>query len=332
VTRTAIALLLALVVAAAPTAAAQEPPPACPPDKTMDAVVTAQERGEDVPIVATHEVDLAADVADRTSPVSSSPDHVVITPEPGVRVTAGRGANIAVFAPSASTLTLVVSWRQSTDPSNFDETATCSASEIVTLPVLTANPAYGAKQPNPGPPRGDYTFAVVPTLKQPDLRPLEISVRSTGHARYPRASERLRRWTLPMRTAEQVKYHSRLPNLAYATTPQKCKFWWVTCGPTFAHLAQLNTDNRGRPDLSGSNSILRDLAYSQPARWAARYGIVITATPGARRPNAWGYDIQVRQGGRLLARVRRAGRCRQEHRSSGIFDHCKLSRSSTLLR
>jgi hypothetical protein len=59
---------------------------------------------------------------------------------------------------------------------------------------------------------------------------------------------------------------------------------------------------------------------------------VITGTPGAKRPNAWGYDIQVTQGGRLVARVRRAGRCRTEHRSFGIYDHCKLSKSSTLLR
>jgi hypothetical protein len=331
VIRTTVALLVAIVAAAAPTAAAQEAP--CPPGKTMDARVTAQESGEEVPIVATHEVDLAADVADRTSPVSSSPDHVVITPEAGVRVTAGRGANLAVLAPSAPTLTVVVSWRQSTDPANFGETATCSGSQTITLPVVAANPAYGAKQPNPGPPTGDYTFAVVPTARQPDLRPLDISIRSTGHARYPRASERLRRWTLPMRTAEQIRYHSRLPNLAYATTAQKCKFWWLTCGPTFAHVAQLNVNSRGTgPDLSGSNAVLRSLAYSQPARWAARFGITITATPGARRPNAWGYDIQVRQGGRLLARVRRAGRCRTEHRSYGLFDHCKLSRSSTLLR
>ena len=63
-------------------------------------------------------------------------------------------------------------------------------------------------------------FAVVPTAKRPDLRPLEVSVRNTNHVRYPRASERLRTWTVPMRTAEQLKYHTRLPNLAYATTTQ----------------------------------------------------------------------------------------------------------------
>jgi hypothetical protein len=322
----------AAAIALPHTAAAQELP-ACPSDKTMDARVTSQERGAESPIVATHEVTLEADVADRVSPVSSSPDHVAITPEAGVQVVKGQGSSIFILAPATSTLTVVVTWRQSTDPSNFDETGRCTGSQTITLPVLSATPARGAKQPNPGPATGDYTFAIAAATKRPDLRPLEISVRSTGHARYPRASERLRRWTLPMRTAEQVNYHKRLPNLAYATTAQKCRFWWFTCGPTFAHLAQLNVNSRGTgPDLSGSNSILRDLAYTQPARWAARFGIVITATPGALRPNAWGYDIQVRQGGRLLARVRRAGRCRTEHRSYGLFDHCKLSRSSTLLR
>jgi hypothetical protein len=40
----------------------------------------------------------------------------------------------------------------------------------------------------------------------------------------------------------------------------------------------------------------------------------------------------VKQAGRLLARVRRAGRCVDERRSTGIFHNCRLARSRTLLR
>ena len=317
--------LVVLAISLPATTAAQGPAP-CSPDKAGHATLRTEDEGREDVVVATHEVDVIADLPGDT-------DHVQITPQGGGTLVGRNGANVDVIAPAASALTLVVTWRQSADPSNQEETARCSASQTITLPLLAANPARGAKQPNPGPPGGDYTFAIAAANKRPDLRPLEISVRSTGHARYPRASERLRTWTLPMRTGEQLRYRTHLPNLAYATTRQKCRFWWFTCGPTFANLAQLNVNRRGTgPDLSGSNSILRDLAYTQPARWAARYGITINGTPGAKRPNAWGYDIRVSQGGRLLARVRRAGRCRTEHRSFGIYDHCSLSKSSTLLR
>jgi hypothetical protein len=39
-------------------------------------------------------------------------------------------------------------------------------------------------------------------------------------------------------------------------------------------VAQLNINDRGRPDLDGNNAILRSLAFTQPARWAAEFGIV----------------------------------------------------------
>jgi hypothetical protein len=331
--------IAALLLALPATAAAQEPP-VCAPDKTMDARLAADEGGETTAIVATHEVDLTADIADRSSGLSRPPDHIVITPEAGVQVIGrAQGSTIAIFAPASPTLTVTVSWQQTTDPANYDETAKCSASHTFTLPVLAATPARGAKQPNPGPATGDYTFAIAAgEAKRADLRPLEVSIRSTAHRRFPRANERLRTWTVPMRTSEQLKYHSRLPNLAYATTPQKCRYWYLTCGPVFAHVASLNLDdkalNRGieRPDLDGSNAILRTLAYTQPARWASPFGIVISANPGVASPQLFGYDIQVRQAGRLLARVRRAGRCRTERRRTGIFRNCKLARSSTLLR
>jgi hypothetical protein len=335
----AVALVTSLAVLPS-TAAAQEPAP-CAPDKTMDARLTTQEGGQTGRLVATHEVDLTVDIADRTAPVSSSPDHIVITPQAGVRVLgkSSGGSTIAIFAPTTPTLTVAASWRQSTDPSNLDETAKCSGSHVFTLLVTAAIPARGAKQPNPGPDNGNYTFAVAAAeAKRADLRPLEVSIRSTGHARLPRANERLRRWVVPMRTAEQLKYKGHLPNPAYATTAQMCRYWWMTCGPTFGEVASLNVDDRGlnrgieRPDLDGSNSILQGLAYTQPARWAAPYGIVINARPGAAKVQRFGYDVQVRQGGRLLARVRRAGRCGSERRSFGIFYSCHLVRSSTLLR
>jgi len=176
------------------------------------------------------------------------------------------------------------------------------------------------------------SFAVAPALKRPNLSPLEISIRSTSRVRYPRANERLVRWAVPMRTGDQLKYKGRLPNLAYATFAQKCRFWWITCGPVNADVASLNLNERGRPDLDGSNAILRVLAHSQPARWAAEAGIIVNAFPGAGRNRPFGFDVQVRQAGRLLARVRRAGRCVDVPRNGGFFHRCTIARHSTLLR
>jgi hypothetical protein len=278
--------------------------------------------------VATHEVYVVAEILGDARAIS-------LTPQDGVAVLDKNsdGSGIVLFAPTTPNLTITVSWRQSADPSNDEETARCSATRVLSLAVLAATPARGVKQPNPGPAStGDYTFAVAPSLRRPNLAPLEITIRSTAKARFPRAHERLRTMVVPMRGEEQVKYKTRLPNYAYATFPQLCRFWWLSCGPVNSHVGQLNVNNGGRPDLDGSNAILRPLAATQPLRWAARYGLVVSAFPGAAKNRPYGYDVQVKQAGRLLARVRRAGRCREITRNSGSFHSCTLARSSTLLR
>jgi hypothetical protein len=332
VIRGAIVLLAALAAGLASTAGAQGPA-TCAPGKAASVTLQTDDKGRTA-IVATHQIEVTADIH------AADPRNVQIVPQAGVDVLkkSSGGEVVDLFAPTTPVLGLTVNWTQSADESNPEETARCSANQGFTLPVLAANPARGVKQPNPGPDNGDYTFAIAAAeAKRADFRPLEVRITSTAKRRLPKANERLRTWVVPMRDAEQVNYHKRLPNLAYATTAQKCRFWWPTCGPAFAELASLNVNdralNRGLvlPDLSGSNSILRSLAYTQPSRWASPYGIVIDGRPGAHRPNSFGWQVEVRQGGRLLARVGRAGRCRTEHRSYGLFDHCTLSRSKTLL-
>jgi hypothetical protein len=325
VTRAAVLLALFLAL---PSAAAAQEPPACPPDKVFDVVLTSQERGEDAPIVATHEVALTADIRGDARAIT-------VTPQAGVAVlNKNSSGTIIIFAPTTPTLTVTASWRQSVDPANSDETGRCSASRDASLPVLAANPARGVPQLVRGAPRVSefVSFAVAPALKRPNLSPLEVSIRSTGHVRYPRRNERLVAWSVPMRTGDQLKYRGHLPNLAYATFKQTCRFWWLTCGPVNASVASLNVNDRGRPDLDGSNAILRVLARSQPARWAASAGIVVDAFPGAARNRPFGFDVQVKQSGRLLARVRRAGRCVDTPLNGGISHKCKVARSSTLLR
>ena len=324
---TRAAILLALLLALPSTAAAQDPPP-CPPDKVFDVVLTSKERGLDVPIVATHEIDVTAEI-------SGDARAITVTPQAGVTVLGKNSSGtIGIFAPTTPTLTVTASWRQSVDPANPDETGRCSASRDASLPVLAPNPARGVRQVVRGAPRVSElaTFAVAPALKRPNLSPLEISIRSTGHVRYPRRNERLVKWSVPMRTGEQLRYRGRLPNLAYATYPQLCRSWWLTCGPVNASVAALAVNERGRPDLDGDNAIHQVLAHSQPARWAAEYGISVDAFPAAGKNRPFGFDVQVRQSGRLLARARRAGRCTDTPRNGGFFHQCKVARASTLLR
>src|SRR4051794_14076687 len=167
-------------------ASAQEPP-ACAPGSEAAVTLRTDDEGHTA-IGATHEASVIAEIA------ANDPTSIRITPQGGGTVVRANGANVDLIAPAASAMTLLISWRQSAEESNPEETARCSATRTITVPLVAAQPAYGAKQPNPGPARGDYTFAIAARAKHPDLRPLEISVRSTGHARYPRANERLRRW------------------------------------------------------------------------------------------------------------------------------------------
>lgn len=324
---TRAAVLLALFLALPATAVAQAPPE-CPPGVAFEVILTSDERSLDIPLVATHEVDVNADVRGNASAIS-------VTPQDGVAVLGKNSSGtISIFAPTTPNLTVTVSWRQSVDPANSDETGRCSASRVLSLPVLAANPARGVPQFIRGAPRVSefVTFAVVPALKRPNLSPLEISIRSTNRVRYPRAKERLRTMIVPMRVGEQLKYKTRLPGLANITYRQLCRYWWITCGPVNAEAAQLNLNDRGRPDLDGNNAILRSLAFTQPARWAAEYGITVDAFPGAGKNRPFGMDVQVKQAGRLLARVRRAGRCVDIPRNGGLFHQCKVARASTLLR
>jgi hypothetical protein len=59
---------------------------------------------------------------------------------------------------------------------------------------------------------------------------------------------------------------------------------------------------------------------------------VVSAFPGAGKHRPFGFDVQVKQAGRVLARVRRAGRCVDTPRNGGIIHSCTIARSSTLLR
>jgi hypothetical protein len=62
--------------------------------------------------------------------------------------------------------------------------------------------------------------------------------------------------------------------------------------------------------------------------------LAVQTGPGVARkgaPRPFGYDVQAKQSGRLLARVRIAGRCVELRDSRGIFTQCRIARSSKQL-
>ena len=304
-----MALIVGLLALPA-NAMAQDVP--CVPEKTLDVKLTSQDAvsdAEDPPLVATHEVTLTAEFTGSTTAVS-------FTLPVGVQVLNADGPDITLFVPVAASLSATVSWRQSADPSDPDNTSSCAASRVITLPVLAANPSRVELFRAPAAFQYSVNFTIEPSRRRPNLAPLEISLRTSGRPRLPSRRVKPKTWAVPMRDGEQVKYDKRIPPLTvYLSTAKRCRFYSLSCGAVFSDVSSIQ---RGGDHL-------RTLAFTQPARWAAPDGIGVDVRPSGRPNQPFGFDVQVRQAGRLLARYRRAGRCRDVRRSTGIFRGCRLT-------
>ena len=125
-----------------------------------------------------------------------------------------------------------------------------------------------------------------------------------------------------MRTVDQIKYARKLPDPFNLGVAERCRLYLLTCGASSPRwpgpsstTAALASAASSSADIDGWLTLL---PRSQPSLEAARYGVVIEARPGAVRegsPRPFGYDVQVRQSGRLVARVRVAGRCVERRRA-----------------
>lgn len=342
-TRLAGALITALLCF--PSVAAGQGVPDCDPANLLGVTLTSEEDGFDgVPPVATHEITVKAEFTGNAS-------RVRVTPPQGVRQIATSGENTSLIAPNAASVPITVSWRQPRDPSDPnadpDDPATgCAASRVIPVALLPTRPSHAVKHElwRRLVRSGFSDVGIVPALKQPDLSPLEITARTTSRVAFPPVGAKPRTMAVPMRDADQVKYRTRLPNPAYMTVPQACRFYYVTCatpfaqGGAFTEVSRIFLDdralNRGieKGDVNGSRELL---ARTQPSRTSARYGILVEARPGGVRlgqPRPFGYDVQVRQSGRLIARLRQAGRCVERRLPQGLFTQCRIARSSYQLR
>jgi hypothetical protein len=333
----AAAMALAVGLLAWAASAAAQTVPACAPERTLAVKLTSEERGAPAALVATHDVAVSAEFTGTT--VSET-----YAPPAGVKVLSAQASGLAFVVPIAPSVAITVSWRQAIDPSDpssdpSDPAQRCAASTVVTLPIVAARASRAVKLRgwSVGSRLGFSDFAVVPALKQPNLSPLEISARTTAQVRFPSAAAPARTMTVPMRIVDQVKYARKLPDPFNIGVAERCRLYLLTCGSVFTEVARPFLDDaalaRGieRADVNGSLTLL---ARTQPSREAARYGVVIEARPGGVRagsPRPFGYDVQVRQSGRLLARVRVAGRCVERRESRGLVVRCRIARRSAEL-
>src|SRR3954452_2144152 len=100
-------------------ASAQEPP-ACAPGSEAAVTLRTDDEGHTA-IGATHEASVIAEIA------ANDPTNIRITPQGGGTVCGPTAQTVPLIPPAASAMTLLISWRQSADESNPEETARCSA-------------------------------------------------------------------------------------------------------------------------------------------------------------------------------------------------------------
>lgn len=311
-------VVLAGIAGSASSAVAQTPPP-CAADATDAVTLTTQERSEDAKPVATHPVTVSADV-------DGEAENVTVAPPPGATVLAGGEGDGGVHfvVPAAPSVAMTVTWRQPVEPD-----AECSAMRVISLPVLAARRSHTVRTPGP---RYGASVAVVPALTRPDLSPLEISVAVVSKPRLPPPSVKPRTMVVPLRAEDKVTYDKKLPSLSFIKTRELCRAYYLTCGSVTSIVAALEIDDdalsRGivRGDPRGPVSLL---ARTQPALRSARYGLHVDAVPAKNK--IYGLDLQIRQSGHLLGRVRRAGRCRSGRGPTGTTYRCTVTRSKTKL-
>jgi hypothetical protein len=296
-----IALLL-------PASASAQAPPACAPGQAAEAHVTTRDRaqgGRDKPLYSTREVRFTAHVEGDAS-------NVQLTPRPGVRVLdpGANGRNLDLVIPAPPAVAVAVSWEQPASSLPGD-TARCSATETLSFPVLAARPPRLRVS---GKRSEALTFTLRSARTGANLDPIKLTLRRSSRAALPSRHSRALRWSVPMRPGERKRYSKAIPALTpFLSMGKACRYWYFSCGAVFS---EVNSEGSGG----------RTLSFKQPSRWAAPFGILVATYPMGLLPRRFGFDIQARQSGRLLARYRRAGVCREVPGPfGGVSSDCTLS-------
>ena len=286
--------------------------PACAADKTLTLTLKTRERGFNAPLVAAHTQSVVAEW-------SGDARRSTMSVPAGIDVLKQTRTSLRLLVPASAALPVTVTWEQAIDPSNPDHDAgdpstRCNASQSVTLPILAPRRSksyYGLmKQEGIG---GFANFAVATNPTAADLSPMTVLVRTTSAARFPSRSAKAKRMPVPLSEEDVRKYKKRLPNPTFSPTPVMCRAWWI-CNSLLTTDVDSMADRR--PGARITKRYLKQtglpLPSTQPYKRAAPFGIKLLTYPSQRQPPTLGYDIQVRQSGRLVGRVRRVVRCRRD--------------------
>jgi hypothetical protein len=320
--------LAAVLLGAAPASAAPGDP-ACAPDKALLPSFKFAEGEASVSLVATHELRVIADwQGDVLHPSLSVPE--------GVRVLGRKPRELRLIVPVSASLALTASWEQASDPSDpaadpSDPATRCVATQTTALPVTAAKPSRGYYDLGTSGSDGYSLFAVVPDQRAGDVSPLEVSVRIGTAARFPPAGAKASRMPVAMRLSERVRYRKRIPNSDLLTSPKRCRYYALTCGPAGVSTEVSALGERPLSRIRKRNVLSGPLlSRVQPYRQVAPNGVLVSALVASRpghEPPAVGYDIQVRQSGSLVARIRRAARCGKVPNGFGErFYRCRVVR------
>jgi hypothetical protein len=321
----ASALVLAIVLLAPASASAGPGDPPCTPDNMLNLTLRTQDGGANEPLVATHVARVFAEWSDEVrDPSLSVPD--------GVNVLSRRPARLQLVVPFGASLAVTATWEQAIDPADPD--TRCNATQTIALPITAAVPGRAFYNLQAGSDSDGFsTFAALPDPKRGDLTQLEVSVRVAHSARFPSPRSKARRMPVAMRAHERLRYRRRIPNADLLSTPKRCRFYSLSCdrrSRVFTDVSALGARDPNRRirkrDLVGGPLLSRVQPFRQVAPYGVRISVVIFSQPG-HEPPALGYDVQVRQSGRLIARVRRALRCGKVPNGFGErFYRCRVVR------
>ena len=218
--------------------------PACAPEKTLAVKLTSEERALPAPLIATHDVSVAAEFTGTT-------ERETYAPPPGVKVLATGRSGVDFIVPIAASVAITVSWQQAIDPSDPRPTRATPLTSCAALDRRDAPDRAGPSQPRGEAARVDRRVAagllVVRRRAGPQAaRPLtaaDLGPHDLARG-LPAATAAARTMAVPMRTVDQIKYAKKLPDPFRIGVAGRCRLYLLTCGAVFSEVARpfLDTD------------------------------------------------------------------------------------------
>ncbi len=318
-----VALALALL---APTSSSAAPGDTCPTGTPLTPDYHFVEAGQNVSLVATHELTIVAEFPDRVRNVTLS------APE-GVRVISRSGLKMKLIVPVSASLAVTANWIQGNpltgnDPD--DPESNCSASATTALPVTATRPSRAYYLRKAKGIDAYVAFAVARDPQRGDSSRLKILLRVAASTHFPSAKTRARKMPVAMRPSERVHYAKHIPKEEFATSALRCRYYDITCNRRLVlsswASALMYPGRTIKPSRLNGGSLL---SYRQPFRIVARYGVMLNVIVGdpLRSAPAVAFDLQVRQSGKVVGRARTAFRCRRERTQFGEYFHrCRAVR------